>query len=154
MARRGPSLTALLGLLAVAGFQHREKISDLVRKVQSSNTGGRLRSGMGEQIESLLGGSPVGATLKTAINELVNMFQGTPQEQRAKSWVSPGQNIHVTPDDLEAVIGDETLDDLQEKTGMTRIDLLAALSKNLPKAVDEMTPHGRLPTDDEAGGYV
>lgn len=154
MSRRGPSLTALLGLLAVAGFQHREKISDLVRKVQSSDTGHRFGSGMADQTEGLLGGSPVGATLRSAINELVGMFQGTPHQQQAESWVSGDQNIHVTPDELEAVIGHETLAELQEKTGMTRIDLLAALSKNLPNSVDEFTPHGRLPTDDEAGGYV
>ena len=154
MARRGPSLTALLGLLAVAGYQNRDKLSDLVRKVQAPDSGGKVASGSGGQFDSLLGGTPVGSTLKSAIGELINMFQGTPQEQQANSWVAPGQNTHVTPDDLEAVIGNETLDDLQAKTGMTRIDLLAALSKNLPEAVDTMTPHGRLPTDAEAGGYV
>jgi len=68
--------------------------------------------------------------------------------------VASGQNTDVPPDDLESVIGDDTLADLQQKTGMSRAKLLAALSQNLPRAVDTMTPNGRLPTADEAGSYV
>ncbi len=37
MSRGFPSMTALLGLLAVAGYQHRDKIAEML--------GGRLRHG-------------------------------------------------------------------------------------------------------------
>lgn len=154
MARRGPSLTALLGLLAITGYQNRDKLSDLMRKVQTPNANPKIASGFGDQIKDVLGGSPLGGLLTSAIGELMDMFNGTSQEEPAKSWVAAGQNKPVTPDDLAGVIGDDTLRDLSEKTGMSQSDLLAALSQKLPVAIDAMTPHGRLPSVDEAGGYV
>jgi uncharacterized protein YidB (DUF937 family) len=36
------------------------------------------------------------------------------------------------------------------QTGMSREELLAGLSRELPKAVDQLTPDGRLPTEQEA----
>jgi uncharacterized protein YidB (DUF937 family) len=33
---------------------------------------------------------------------------------------------------------------------MSREDLLAGLSRELPEVVDKLTPQGRLPTDQEA----
>lgn len=154
MARRGPSLTALLGLLAVAGFQNRDKLSDLARKMQGPDAQPQIAAGFGDQIKEVLGGSPLGAALNTAVAELMDMFKGTAQEKPAESWIASGQNTHVAPDDLANVIGEETLRDLSEKTGMSQVDLLAALSQKLPVAIDAMTPHGRLPSVDEAGGYV
>lgn len=63
MARRGPSLTALPGMLAVAGFQNQDKISELARRVQSSNPRPTGSSDMSRHVSDLMGGSPVGATL-------------------------------------------------------------------------------------------
>jgi uncharacterized protein YidB (DUF937 family) len=42
MARGSPSLTALLGLLAVAGFQNRDKIAELLRGVTGGSSTGSI----------------------------------------------------------------------------------------------------------------
>ena len=154
MAKRSPSLTALLGLLAVAGFQNRDKLSNLLRKAQTPDASPKINPEFGEQISDVLGGSPLGAKLSSTVSELMEMFKGTAQERTSKSWIDTGQNTHVTPDKLAAIIGEDTLSDLSEKTGMTRVSLLAALSQKLPGAIDEMTANGRLPSADEAKGYV
>ena len=39
MNRGFPSMTALLGLLAVAGYQNRDKIAEMLRGASSSNPG-------------------------------------------------------------------------------------------------------------------
>jgi uncharacterized protein YidB (DUF937 family) len=39
---------------------------------------------------------------------------------------------------------------LMAQTGMSRDDLLHGLSEYLPQVVDQLTPKGRLPTDQEA----
>ena len=54
-----------------------------------------------------------------------------------------------TPD-LEAAIGDETLTELQAKTGLSRAELVQRLSQSLPDVVNRLTPNGRVPTDAEA----
>jgi uncharacterized protein YidB (DUF937 family) len=35
---------------------------------------------------------------------------------------------------------------LQKQTGLSREEIVARLSKDLPRAVDELTPEGRLPS--------
>jgi uncharacterized protein YidB (DUF937 family) len=48
-------------------------------------------------------------------------------------------------DQVEAAIDAETLDQLSAQTGMTREELLDRISRDLPGAVDSLTPEGRLP---------
>jgi uncharacterized protein YidB (DUF937 family) len=66
--------------------------------------------------------------------------------------VRAGPNRNVAPRDLEEAIGPDVLDDLTRHTGLSREELLARLSRDLPDAVDQYTPHGRLPSEDEVGG--
>jgi len=39
------------------------------------------------------------------------------------------------------------LDTLSRQTGLSREELLARLSRELPNAVDKYTPQGRIPTE-------
>ena len=65
------------------------------------------------------------------------------------SWIGTGPNKEVTPSQLERAIGPEVLDTLSKQTGLSRDELLARLSRELPGAVDKYTPQGRLPTEAE-----
>jgi uncharacterized protein YidB (DUF937 family) len=69
----------------------------------------------------------------------------------ADSWVGPGPNKQVAPPQLEKAIGPDVLTTLSEQTGLTRDEILARLSKNLPDAVDKYTPEGRIPAAAEHG---
>ena len=48
----------------------------------------------------------------------------------------------------------EQIDFLTARTGLSREELLAGLSEQLPKAVDHLTPEGRLPTPEEMNRVV
>ena len=41
-----------------------------------------------------------------------------------------------------------------EQTGLGREDLLAGLSQHLPDLIDQLTPNGRLPSEEEAHRMV
>lgn len=154
MARRGPSLTALLGLLAVAGYQNRDKLSGLLAKLRNTDTNGASDQSLADQLQEMLKASPLGGAVSSAIAELVDMFSGTPQEKAAQSWVRDGVNDRIAPDELADVIGRDALDDISRKTGMSRDAILEALANRLPSAVDAMTPKGRLPTAEESTSYI
>jgi len=96
-----------------------------------------------------LGGLLGGGALSGGLKDLIDRFRQTGQEQKAQSWVSTGANQSIEPHELEQVLGEERINWLVEETGMARDQLLAKLSGELPAAVDELTPEGRLPTDDE-----
>ena len=85
---------------------------------------------------------------------LLEQLQRGGQGDVARSWVGPGTNKTISEDDLASALGGDTLATLADQTGMGRDDLLSGLSRYLPRFVDELTPDGRLPTEEEAGRWV
>ena len=155
MSRGFPSMTALLGLLAVAGFQHRDKIAEFLGGIGKSTPAGAgprgtAKSGIGGflgQLSESLGGASAGGLLSGGLSELLERFRQSGHGETAESWVGTGPNKPVTPPQLEHAIGPEVLETLSKQTGLSREELLARLSRELPDAVDKYTPHGRLPTE-------
>lgn len=107
--------------------------------------GGAMGGGMGGGLGSILGGLGGAGALGGLLNQLQNRGLG----EQTRSWVDTGQNQPVAPHQLETALGDETLQTLQQQTGLPRDQLLTELAQELPKAVSQLTPNGRLPTDDE-----
>jgi YidB-like protein len=66
---------------------------------------------------------------------------------KVDSWVSPGPNQPVEPQEVEAALDDETLSSLSQQTGLLREELVARIARDLPEAVDKMTPNGELPSE-------
>ena len=163
MNRGMPSMVALLGLLAVAGYQNRDKIAEVlgVRKQEPGGSPGPSdqpgRGGQGgvlDKLGGLLGGASAGSVLSGGLRDLVDRFKQNGQGQAADSWVSTGPNQPLRADQLEQAIGPDALNTLSEHTGLSREELLSRLTRELPAAVDKMTPEGRLPTEDEAARLI
>ncbi|MGU3330286.1 YidB family protein [Methylobacterium mesophilicum] len=166
MSKGYPSMTALLGLLAVAGYQSRDKLAELLKghdhgtspaqvpsvpKTAPTGTGttgtGGLENFSG--LAGLLGGAGtggVGGLIASGLSELVDHFTKSGHGETATSWINHGTNRDLPEADLERAIGPETLDHLTRQTGLSRAALLARLSRELPSAIDRYSPDGRLPT--------
>jgi len=167
MSQGFPSMTALLGLLAVAGYQNRDKIAEwLGAGGQSSQSpaagspasrpgaqaGGQISGSQGGGLAGVLqdlgrnfSGATPGGILSGGLGELLDRFKQSGQAETAESWVAHGPNRPVVPAELERAIGPDTLDTLSRQTGLSRQELLTRLSRELPDAVDRYTPEGRLP---------
>jgi uncharacterized protein YidB (DUF937 family) len=63
----------------------------------------------------------------------------------ANSWIAQGPNQEISPPQLKQAIGPDVLDKLEQQTGLSRDEILARLSRELPAAVDKYTPDGRMP---------
>ncbi len=162
MSQGFPSMTALLGLLAIAGYQNRDKLAEMLGGNQTSP--GRADLGMGSQggmasqgatsggaggLGGLLGGiggGGIGGLLGGGLNELVQNFRQNGHGDVAESWVGTGPNKEVAPHQLERAIGPDVLQHLAQQTGLSRDELLQRLSRELPNAVDKYTPDGRIPS--------
>lgn len=197
--QRGP-LKALLAVLAVAGYQNRDKIAEILKGVTERGqaagpagtsghgtasgetategsaatrpTGGlddvleRLRSG---GLGSILGGGQsgggfgsgagggvaggilgggLGALLNGGLNDLLDQFRQAGQQKKAESWVNTGENEPISDGELHEALGPDVLKDVAAKTGLTEEEVLRRLSKNLPEAVDGLTPDGKVPPAD------
>lgn len=61
------------------------------------------------------------------------------------SWVSPGQNQPVSPDQVHQVIGSDQIAQIAAKLGLPADQVAAHLSQLLPQVVDKLTPNGQVP---------
>jgi uncharacterized protein YidB (DUF937 family) len=154
MSEGMPSMTALLGMLALAGFQNRDKITEVLTGAMSGGPNGPgAQTGLGGLLGSLgglLGGGSdsgqAGNVLNSGLNELLNKFKQNGHGDTAQSWIAPGPNKEISPPQLKQAIGTDVLEDLEQRTGLSQQELLARLSRELPSAVDRYTPEGRLPS--------
>jgi len=79
---------------------------------------------------------------------LIQSFQRGGLGEVVNSWVSTGQNLPISADQIKSVLGGSSLQDLAAKLGMAPEQAAGSLAEILPQAVDTMTPNGQLP----AGG--
>ena len=158
MAKGMPSLLALLGLVAVAGYQHRDKIAGALGDMQkradsrSGEEPGGLE-GLISGIGGLFGGSGNADdnVLTAGLADLIDRFKSSGQGEVADSWVNPDVETRgLTPDEVERAVGAENLEELSRRTGLSRAELVQRLATEIPRQVDEMTPGGRMPTEQEA----
>jgi len=146
MGRGMPSMTALLGLLAIAGYQNRDKLAEMLKGASGSGAQQSGQGGLLGNLSGMLGGAGVGGLLNGGIGELLEKFKQNGQGETAQSWVNDGPNKDVSPPQLKQAIGPDVLAALEQQTGLSQEELLARLSRELPAAVDKYTPDGRLPT--------
>lgn len=186
-----PAAIALLGLLAVKGFENRDKLAGMLGGVlgggndnnpqgqpQSAGAGGlggllggagggglggllggAGGGGLGGGLGGLLGGlggalgggnATPGNVVSGGIGDLLNGFRQAGHGDVADSWVKDGPNQQPQPQQIEQAVGPNIIDQLAKETGISRDELLQRLTHELPKAVDGLTPDGRVPTPQEA----
>ena len=161
MSRGTPSMVALLGLLAVAGYQNRDKLAEMLggRNQESGSAGGPPKGQGDKESESgilggIFGGASAGSVLSGGLRDLVERFKQNGRAEAADSWVKTGPNHPIESDHLQQAIGPDVLAALSERTGLSQQELLARLTRDLPGAVDTFTPQGRLPTEEEAARLI
>ena len=156
------NMMALLAMLAVAGWQNRDRLGELLGSVTGQRPGDPQRNpgaagssggGLGDLLGGLLGGGSAGPAVSGGLGELVDSFSGSGQGDVADSWVQTGPNKEINEPELANALGGDTIDQLARETGLSREELLSRLKSVLPSAVDKLTPQGRLPTQEEASQW-
>jgi uncharacterized protein YidB (DUF937 family) len=114
-----------------------------------------MGGGLGDLLKSGLGGllatGAAGSIVSGGLGDLLKQFQQNGHGDAADSWVGTGPNKTISPNDLAGALGADKINALAAQTGMSHDELLQGLSEYLPKVVDQLTPQGRLPTEQEAG---
>ncbi|WP_044548931.1 YidB family protein [Mesorhizobium japonicum] len=133
MANLGRMAVAILGILA---YQNRDKIGDLIRGGGNTDPN-NPQGGLLDQVSKSVSG--------TALGDILDRFRNAGAGSKVDSWVSRGPNQPIDPKDVETAIDEDTLTSLSMQTGLSRDELIARITKDLPEAVDKLTPNGELP---------
>ena len=124
-------------------------LDSVLGSVIGNLAGGRLGGGAGADIlmrvmGGLLnqGGGGLGA--------LLQRFQLGGLGEVAASWVGTGQNLPISAEQLQSVLGGDQIGALAQQAGLSQGDLMGQLAQMLPQVVDRLTPNGQLPAGGEA----
>ncbi|HLN36832.1 MAG TPA: YidB family protein [Xanthobacteraceae bacterium] len=151
-----PLTMAVLGLLAYKTFKSftshaapQPATPGAPGQGQSASPGGGMSEILKNGLGTVLAGGAAGGILSGGLNDLLKQFQQSGHGDVAKSWVDNAPNKAISTDDLAKALGGDQIETLMAHTGLSRQDLLAGLSQQLPETVNQLTPDGRLPTEQE-----
>ena len=114
----------------------------IVEKITGTHAaaGGTEQSGMMEVITGLLTNPETGG-----IQGLINRFREQGLGEEVSSWIGTGQNLPISGDQIRAVLGNEQVQAIAQKLGLSSSDAANGLASALPEAIDKLTPNGELP---------
>lgn len=76
---------------------------------------------------------------------LVQKFQSGGLGEQVKSWVGTGQNLPISAEQLQQVLGSPQVSALAGKLGIDPQQAAAQVAQFLPGLIDKLTPNGQLP---------
>jgi uncharacterized protein YidB (DUF937 family) len=109
-----------------------------------------------EMAKGAMQGSDANLSVLKGLGEIVNQngglagmvqkFQSGGLNEIVKSWVGTGANHPISTDQIQAVLGSETITKMAQKAGLSPEVYKQKMTEYLPKIVDKLTPEGKLPT--------
>lgn len=105
----------------------------------AANALGGKGNGLAEMAMQLVNQYPGG------LGGLVQAFRQGGLGEIVDSWVSTGQNLPVSGDQLSSVLGSDVIGTLAGQAGVAPQELSSGLAALLPGLVDQLTPGGKLP---------
>ena len=76
---------------------------------------------------------------------LIQSFQQGGLGEIVNSWVSTGQNLPISAEQIQSVLGSSSLSGLAAQLGVSPEQASGSLADMLPQLIDQMTPNGQMP---------
>ncbi|MDP3540149.1 MAG: YidB family protein [Azonexus sp.] len=115
----------------------------LLDQVVGALAGGQSGSGNNQLIQTvfqLINNPQVGG-----LDGLLKTLQQGGLGEAVSSWISTGQNMPVSAEQIQSSLGGPMLDGFAEQAGMTQQQASGSLAELLPQLIDKLTPNGQLP---------
>lgn len=104
-------------------------------KIGAGEQGGLLDTVVGMLSDSQGGG----------LSGLVEQFKGKGLGDVVSSWVSTGQNLPISAEQIQQVFGGDKLQQIAQQAGIKPDAVADSLANLLPNVVDRLTPDGKVP---------
>ena len=76
---------------------------------------------------------------------MLQQFQQAGMGDVIGSWIGKGDNLPISADQLQSVLGSGALGDIAKQLGMSRGETAGQLSQMLPDIINQLTPSGEAP---------
>ncbi len=102
--------------------------------------GGNTEGGMGALTDLL--------EQQGGVAGLLEKFQQGGLGEVAQSWVSNGQNLPISAEQIQSVLGSQMVASIAEKFGIDPQAAAAKISTLLPQLINALTPNGKVEAGD------
>lgn len=79
------------------------------------------------------------------LGNLMNSLQNAGLGDQLKSWISTGENMPISGDQLSQALGSDKIRDIAGQLGMSHGEVSGGLADMLPQLIDKISPNGQLP---------
>lgn len=134
--------------------------------------GGGSGGGLGDLLGGILGGGARGGSLAAGglggnpmlrmllplvasmlmnggLQRILGRLQQSGKGEKGQSWISTGPNDPVDGADIREALDDKELAQIAQQLGVSEDEAAEAVAQVLPDVVDQATPAGELPDEDE-----
>lgn len=116
-----------------------DKLSGGLGGLINSGLAGALMSGLPAKLQSALASSPYGD-----LEGLLERFREAGFVDEVASWLSEGDNLPLTREQIMEAVDPMTMGDLATAIGVPAPMLPGLMAQYLPLAVDKLSPRGTL----------
>jgi uncharacterized protein YidB (DUF937 family) len=113
-------------------------VGQVAGALEGSVPGGQVHPGLMDVVSTLM-------TQGGGLQGLIGQFEQQGLGHIAASWVGNGENLAITPDQVQSVLGQPQIAAVAEKLGLSPADVTNQLAGLLPHAVNSVTPAGAVP---------
>jgi uncharacterized protein YidB (DUF937 family) len=79
------------------------------------------------------------------VSGLVSQFEQAGLGEHVASWIGDGQNLPVSPDQIESALGSPAIASIAETFGVDPSQASQLISQHLPGIISHLTPNGQIP---------
>lgn len=113
---------------------------EALNMLKSQIPGAEGQSNMLENVLQLVNNPQTGG-----LAGLAQRFTQGGLEKEVGSWISTGQNLPISPQQIQSVIGNTPIQEMAGKLGLTPEQTSSAIAALLPQVIDKLTPNGTMP---------
>ena len=128
-------------------------LDGVLNALQGANSpaGAATGGAWGAALGAVLGGAGGG---NGSLGDLVQKFEQGGLGPVIASWISSGHNLPISADQLQQVLGSDTIARVAQHLGVDPSQAAAQLSQLLPAVIDKMTPNGQVPAGADHSGLL
>jgi uncharacterized protein YidB (DUF937 family) len=116
-------------------------LDQLLGSVLGQTGSGQHQNALLDLATSLIQNQPGG------LSGLIERFTSAGLGQQVASWVSTGQNLPISADQLLSALGRDNVQFASQKLGIPGATASGGLAALLPALIDQLTPQGQIEQD-------
>ena len=115
-------------------------LDGIIKGVGDKIFGGEAPGGLLEQVLGLINNPQTGG-----LSGLVEQFTSKGMGGLVSSWIGTGENQPVSGEQIAQTFGNDKIQEIAQKLGISEADASGGLAALLPQMIDKLTPDGKLP---------